>query len=197
MKNDKGPDTKVDIVKKAIWFAGEKHKGQVRKFAKTPYIFHPFSVVKILVEVTGDPAVLAAGLLHDTLEDTQTTYVELVGEFGEEVAKLVDAVTEQDKSLVWEARKLKAVEHLREGNEKSWLIKAADMTDNLTSLNRLLQEHGTKEVMKCFGAPLSAQLKMSLKFYGALQELWSANPLLSNLAAEIKKLANFVPPCHC
>jgi hypothetical protein len=180
-----------DIFAKALRFADEKHKGQKRKFTGEIYMVHLAGVAKILVKVTGDPAVLAGGLLHDTLEDTKTTYAELALEFGKEVATLVNDVTEQDKSVAWEPRKLAAIEHMKSGSKKSWLIKSADLIDNITSLNRILKQNEDREkVMNHFGASLDQQLKMALKSYRTLQELWGDNPLLKRLLDAVQEMSH-------
>jgi len=82
---------------KAKEFAKEKHKGQKDDDGKDYYLAHLTKVYDILNEVTNDPIILCAGLLHDTLEDTDTTYDNLKSEFGEKVANLVVEVTHLGK----------------------------------------------------------------------------------------------------
>ena len=74
------------IIERAFVFAAEKHKGQVRKGSNIPYIGHPIEVAMLVAKMGGDPEMIAAAALHDTLEDTDTTYEELVLEFGYRVA---------------------------------------------------------------------------------------------------------------
>src|SRR3954468_20632459 len=90
----------LPLVLHALAFATEKHRGQVRKDADaTPYIQHPIALASLLWEVgIQDAEVLAAAILHDTIEDTPTTHDELEKEFGREVADLVAEVTD-DKRL--------------------------------------------------------------------------------------------------
>ena len=91
----------------AAAFAAEKHANQRRKDrARTPYINHPLAVARVLAEEGGvkDSRILAAALLHDTLEDTDTTLRELEREFGKRVALLVAEVTD-DKALPEQVRK--------------------------------------------------------------------------------------------
>lgn len=93
--------SKTGLVEKARVFAQEKHKGNFRKIfldgklvnGKKPYFEHPKAVVSLLVMVTKDKEILAAGYLHDTLEDTNVTYEELEREFGKRVADMVVQVT--------------------------------------------------------------------------------------------------------
>ena len=77
------------LIHKAIEFAAKKHRNQTRKGSDTPYIIHPVEVMLFLKESGCSADVVAAGVLHDTLEDTDTTFEELKECFGEAVAKLV------------------------------------------------------------------------------------------------------------
>ena len=80
------------MVEEAYEFAKKKHAGQKRKSGEE-YIHHPLEVAYILAELQSGPATLAAGFLHDVVEDTDTTIQEIEDHFGEEVAKIVDALT--------------------------------------------------------------------------------------------------------
>ena len=86
------PSTDISLIEKAYQKADELHMGQVRKSGE-PYIIHPLSVAIILAELEMDKETIAAGLLHDVLEDTDITFDEMKEEFGEEVTLLVDGVT--------------------------------------------------------------------------------------------------------
>lgn len=119
----------------AAFFASEKHRDQRRKnAARTPYINHPLEVAHLmaLAGVT-DVDVLCAGLLHDTVEDTCTTFDEIATEFGTRVAELVREVTD-DKSLPKVERKKLQIEHAAHVSEGAKLIKLADKLSNLSSL---------------------------------------------------------------
>ena len=89
------PDA-IDIVKKAYSYADYLHEGQTRQSGE-PYIIHPLNVAYILAEMHADQDTVCAGLLHDTLEDTNTTKEEISNEFNPEIAKLVDGVTKISK----------------------------------------------------------------------------------------------------
>ena len=121
---------------RALDFAARKHRDQRRKGANNePYINHPAEVARLVAEATGGRplAVLRAALLHDTVEDTQTTLEELEREFGKDVAELVAEVTD-DKRLPKAERKRLQVEHAGEKSAGAKLIKIADKTSNLRSL---------------------------------------------------------------
>ena len=123
-------------VARALDFAARKHRNQRRKGAtQEPYINHPAEVARLVAEATGGRplAVLLAALLHDTVEDTQTTLDELEREFGSDVAALVAEVTD-DKRLPKADRKRLQIEHAGTRSRGAKLIKIADKTSNLRSL---------------------------------------------------------------
>jgi len=124
-------DTKLII--RAAAFAANKHSKQRRKDADaSPYINHPLGLARVLAEegsVT-DAATLCAALLHDTIEDTETTPEELEREFGPEIRALVMEVTD-DKSLPGPARKLMQIDHAAHISEKAKRVKLADKICNL------------------------------------------------------------------
>jgi (p)ppGpp synthase/HD superfamily hydrolase len=123
------------MVVEAARFAADRHRHQRRMDAKaTPYINHPLTVAAILCEVGIDDAdVIVAALLHDTVEDTETSPAEIASRFGERVASLVAEVTD-DKSLPKETRKLLQVAHVAAKSEGARLIKIADKIANLCDL---------------------------------------------------------------
>jgi guanosine-3',5'-bis(diphosphate) 3'-pyrophosphohydrolase len=117
-------------------FAARRHAAQRRKgAAQEPYINHLAEVAMLLAGATdgSDAALVAAGFLHDTLEDTPTEYEELVAVFGTDVAELVAAVTD-DKSLPKAERKRLQVEHAPKKSVRARLLKLADKISNLRSL---------------------------------------------------------------
>ena len=125
----------VDLAR-AVDFAARKHKDQRRKGAAAePYVNHPAEVARLVAEATdGDDAVVVLGaILHDTIEDTQTTRQELEDEFGIEVATLVVELTD-DKSLPKAERKQLQEEHAPHKSPRAKMIKLADKTSNLLSL---------------------------------------------------------------
>src|SRR5213595_832646 len=89
-------DENVELVKKAYEFAKDAHREQYRKSGE-PYIIHPIQVAGILADLEMDPATVAAGFLHDVVEDTSVTLKDLASVFNEEVAMLVDGVTKLGK----------------------------------------------------------------------------------------------------
>lgn len=124
------------LVLHAASFAAAKHRDQRRKGAEAaPYINHPLDVAALLAIVgqVDDPVVLAAALLHDTVEDTAATPVELREQFGPEVAALVAEVTD-DKTLKKAVRKRHQVEHAAQASTGARLIKLGDKISNLRDI---------------------------------------------------------------
>ena len=121
---------------KALTFAAHKHRHQRRKGVdKIPYINHPIAVANLLVEVGNvtDTATIAAALLHDTVEDTETTLLELENEFGATIANLVAELSD-NKSLPSEKRKRLQIEHAPSLSPRARLVKLADKTCNLRDI---------------------------------------------------------------
>ena len=121
------------IILRAIDFAARKHRDQRRKDQEaSPYINHPISVSLMLAEIGGiaDAEVLAAAILHDTLEDTDTTPEELVQAFGPRVRKLVEEVTD-DKDLPKAKRKELQIAHAVQLSPGAVLIKLGDKISNV------------------------------------------------------------------
>jgi GTP diphosphokinase / guanosine-3',5'-bis(diphosphate) 3'-diphosphatase len=121
----------------ALAFAAEKHRNQRRKdAAASPYINHPIAVANALA-VEGfvtDEAILVAACLHDTVEDTQTTFEEIEKAFGPEVTDLVRTVTD-DKSLEKTQRKQLQIEHAAKSSNKTKQIKIAAIRGHDTGVN--------------------------------------------------------------
>ncbi|XP_033023500.1 guanosine-3',5'-bis(diphosphate) 3'-pyrophosphohydrolase MESH1 [Lacerta agilis] len=119
-------------------FAARKHAAQRRKDPEgTPYINHPIGVAQILAQEAGitEIAILQAALLHDTVEDTDTTFSEIEEHFGEEVRRIVQEVTD-DKTLGKKERKRLQIEQAAQSSREAKLVKLADKLYNLRDLNR-------------------------------------------------------------
>lgn len=126
----------IELLIKAARFAAEKHKNQRRKDAQaTPYINHPLTLAYILSNEAGitDPNTLVAAILHDTIEDTETTDAELRHQFGSEVADIVSELTD-DKTLPKLERKMLQIKNCRKKSYKAKLVKLADKIANLRDI---------------------------------------------------------------
>jgi GTP diphosphokinase / guanosine-3',5'-bis(diphosphate) 3'-diphosphatase len=129
-------NTDIALIIRASAFAADKHRNQRRKDADaSPYINHPIALANTLAQAgIGDPMVLVAALLHDTIEDTDTTADELAGVFGPEIAAIVLEVTD-DKSLPKAERKRLQVTHAPHLSARAKLVKLADKICNLRDVS--------------------------------------------------------------
>ena len=122
----------MDIFEKAVAFALNAHSGQTRKLEDIPYFLHPAEAAAIAATLTCDRETLAAVILHDTVEDTDTTLDELRREFGDRVAELVNAETEpacagMSRAESWHYRKESSLKELSECTDREvkimWLVR--------------------------------------------------------------------------
>ncbi|NRD80225.1 bifunctional (p)ppGpp synthetase/guanosine-3',5'-bis(diphosphate) 3'-pyrophosphohydrolase [Bacillus sp. BRMEA1] len=121
------------MIEKALEFAAKAHEGQVRKTNNTPMITHPIQVAEILKANGFADEVVAAGYLHDTVEDTDVTLEDIRHEFGSEVARIVAGNTE-DKTKSWEERKQHTIDWIRIAPFEIKALIVADKWDNLKSM---------------------------------------------------------------
>jgi (p)ppGpp synthase/HD superfamily hydrolase len=147
-------------IKTAFDFAYEAHDGQFRKGGKIPYIVHLLDVAKYLLYEEAPEAVVIAGILHDTLEDSNTNKQDLA-QFGDEVVELVSFCTEegntvdvkdQEQKDTWKTRKVKSIKKLETATKNQALVFLADKLSNLTAIKEDQIFIGT-EIWKRFNAP--------------------------------------------
>ncbi|XP_063706538.1 guanosine-3',5'-bis(diphosphate) 3'-pyrophosphohydrolase MESH1 [Culicoides brevitarsis] len=137
----------LKLYTKCINFAAIKHRDQRRlDSTETPYINHPIGVAQILASEGNitDLNVLMAAILHDTVEDTETTFDEIENEFGPKIREIVAEVTD-DKSLPKMERKRLQIEHALTSSRDAKLVKLADKLYNLRDLQRELPKKWTEE----------------------------------------------------
>lgn len=130
-------DEDIQRIFDSLFFSVEKHRFQTRKDQRrTPYIIHPLGVANYLLNIgkVRDPDIIIAALLHDTVEDTDTTFEEIQLFFGSQVENYVREVTD-DKSLPKASRKQLQIENAPHKSEGAVLIKLADKLYNLTDLS--------------------------------------------------------------
>ena len=149
---EKGFHSCVDLsIHDAIIFASRKHDKQYRKSTDIPYISHIMEVMQILIENKCEKDVIIAGILHDTLEDTDTTEEEIKQLFGEKIVSIVQSESE-DKSLDWFARKSITISKLHSASIEEKLVLCADKLSNMRSIYTDLKNVGEK-VWERFNAP--------------------------------------------
>lgn len=140
----------MEITEKAKKFAIMAHFEQVRKSEKDkPMIIHPIDVAYILKKYGFDDNVVAAGYLHDVIEDTKYTKDDIYNNFGEDILSLVMGDTEKDKSLSWEERKEATIEEVKKLDLRHKAIVCADKISNLEDLIIYFAKFGKKD-FSCF-----------------------------------------------
>src|SRR5580692_1502756 len=170
------PQDDLTIVKKAYDYSLKHHEGQTRASGE-PYLVHPLEVALVLAEMKMDPVAVAAGLLHDSVEDTSVTIVDIRKEFGEQVAHIVEGVTKISK-IDFATREEQQAENLRKmmlamvDDIRVILIKLADRLHNMRTLEHLepdRQQKIAKETLEIYG-PIAHRLGMG-KIRGELEDL--------------------------
>lgn len=131
----------MDILNKAIIYATNAHKGQLRKAKDKPYILHPMEAAVIAGYITSDKEVIAAAVLHDVVEDTSATLEDIRREFGEKVAALVGSDSEDKMdalpaTLTWELRKKATLDALDKATPDEQIICLADKLANIREMRR-------------------------------------------------------------
>ena len=175
----------MDLFDEALNFTVAAHSGMYRKGGKTPYILHPMEAAVIAGTMTDDTEIIAAALLHDTVEDTPVTLDEIKEKFGDRVAELVACETENKREglppdATWQIRKEESLEKLRNTDDLGvkivWL---SDKLSNMRSFYRkyekrgdsLWQEFNQKDKNKQFWYyDTIASLLSELKDYAAWRE---------------------------
>src|ERR1700716_384427 len=170
------PQDDLSIIKKAYDFSLKYHEGQSRA-SGDPYLVHPLEVALVLAEMKMDPVAVAAGLLHDSVEDTSVTIGDISKEFGEQVAHIVEGVTKISK-IDFATREEQQAENLRKmmlamvDDIRVVLIKLADRLHNMRTLEHLPPERQNKiaqETLDIYG-PIAHRLGMG-KIRGELEDL--------------------------
>src|ERR1035441_6599882 len=170
------PGDDLDIIRQAWQFGLQHHEGQKRASGE-PYVVHPLEVALVLAELKMDSTAIAAGLLHDAVEDTDVTTGEIEKRFGEQVAHIVEGVTKLDK-IKFANREDHQAENIRKmllamvTDVRVVIIKLADRLHNMRTLEHLPSEKRQKiarETLDIF-APLAHRLGMG-KLRGELEDL--------------------------
>ena len=170
------PTEDIELIRKAWEFCVKHHKGQMRASGE-PYIIHPLEVAEVLAEMKMDSTAIAAGLLHDAVEDTPATSEQIETDFGDQVAHIVEGVTKIDK-IQFANREDRQAENVRKmllamvTDVRVVLIKLADRLHNMRTLEHLQpdrREAIARETLDIY-APLAHRLGMG-KVRGELEDL--------------------------
>src|SRR5919201_278307 len=170
------PDTDVELLRRAYVFSAFEHRGQVRHSGE-PYLIHPLAVADFLADMKLDGVAIAAGLLHDVVEDTLTTIDRIRELFGPEVAHVVEGVT-KISAIRFSSSEERQAENFRKmllamvDDIRVILVKLADRLHNMRTLHHLPEERRTKiaQETRDIYAPIANRLGMS-KLKNELEEL--------------------------
>jgi len=175
----------MTLTEKALRLAVTAHKEQVRKSDNSPYVVHPIMVSLILQEHGFDETIIAAAIAHDVLEDTAVTRQELASALGEEVAAIVDGVSE-DMSLGWEVRKEAYVHVVAAASEG---VKAVSIADKIHNAESIIHDYKTagKTVWIPFTRGKAKKIWFEELLYTEVQKTWN-HPLLERYGSAIEKL---------
>lgn len=175
---------KISIVEKAVRISVVAHQGQTRKGDNLPYIIHPFMVALKLVKYNFSENIIAAALTHDVLEDTDYPEEKLHAELGDEVFRIIKAVT-NDESLSWEEKKMKYIKTVRNGPEGAKAVCVADKIHNLESLLIAYADQGP-ELWKKFNRGKEQKLWFETEVLKMLKETWK-HPLIDEYEFLLKQ----------
>ena len=175
------------LLHKAFHFSIMVHEieqKQKRKGKDVAYVTHPIQVGFILAKAGASDEIVAAGFLHDSLEDSiednKVTKEFLIEEFGQEVADLVDAVSEKNRELPWAKRKELALEEIKKFSHDALLLKSGDVISNTTELLSDF-DHDADETFKRFNASKAKIISHSQEVIQTIITSWAENPLHTDL----------------
>src|SRR6202035_2217220 len=170
------PDADVELLRRAYVFSAFEHRGQVRHSGE-PYLIHPLAVAEFLADMKLDAVAIAAGLLHDVVEDTLTTIERIRELFGPEVAHVVEGVT-KISAMPFSSSEARQAESFRKmllamvDDIRVIMVKLADRLHNMRTLHFLPEERRARiaEETRNISAPIAHRLGMS-KIKNELEEL--------------------------
>ncbi|MBI3615188.1 MAG: bifunctional (p)ppGpp synthetase/guanosine-3',5'-bis(diphosphate) 3'-pyrophosphohydrolase [Candidatus Omnitrophica bacterium] len=188
--------TPISATDPLIWRATELavrcHEGQIRKGDGAPYIVHPIRVALYLAQAGLRPEVIAAGLLHDTVEETHPEkrhdwWEELAKNTPRRVQALVQAVSDADPEAPWQERKEAYLRSIEKASCEALAIACADKLDNAIGMKKVLERDGAA-AMRRFNAPLDVRIAYFHAIASITERRWPDCPLIHPLRVAIKEL---------
>lgn len=177
-----------ELIRDALELAERAHAGQVRSGSGgMAYIHHPVAVAELLAEHGYGEETVAAALLHDVVEDSKTTADEIAARFGEPVARLVEALTDDESIVPYERRKTEHRRRVAEAGGDAPAIYAADKLSNVRVLRRAYANEG-EAAGEEFKAPLDVKVAIWEADLDMLRGEPAAPTFVDDLAAELEKL---------
>ena len=174
-----------NIVEKALALALAAHEGQMRKDSPTPYLVHPVHVAILLARYGFSDEVVAAGLVHDVVEDTAVSMEDIRRELGDNVAALVVPVT-HDNTLPWTKKKEAYIEAVRTAPDEAKAISVADKIANADSLITAYAREGSA-VWRHFNTGREKKIWFEEAVLSMLQESWK-HPLVDAYAQKVEQM---------
>ncbi len=174
----------MNLLEEAIIYSTVMYQGKVRKLGGSPFILHPLEVAQILSTMTTDMEIIAAGVLHDIVEDTDGTLKEIEKRFGKRVAILVESETEndypgEDKAATWKLRKEQSLEKLRQSTDAG--VKMLWLADKLSNLRSLAGSYGA----------LGDKLWDNLHQKDPASQLWYYRTIAEYVEMELNKTGSY------
>ena len=179
----------MTIIEHALRIAAVAHHTQTRKGTPVPYIVHPVMVSHTLIRHGFSDEVVAAGLVHDVLEDTEVTKTQLQEALGERVTQMVETLSE-DKTLPWRERKEQYIENIRSASNEVKAISVADKIHNLTNLLDEYEKRGA-DVWNDFNAGREAKQWFEESMYEMLHTSFQ-HPLVEEYHVLVERLKALV-----
>lgn len=179
----------MNITEKATLLALRAHEGQMRKDAPIPYVVHPLRVGLILARYGFDDEVVAAGIVHDVVEDTSVSIEEVEETLGVRVAGIVAPVTHDD-TLSWKEKKQAYIDTVRMAHDDAKAVATADKIANAESLVFAHEREGS-EVWRHFNAGREQKLWFERAMLTMLEESWD-HPLVAVYRSWVEKLETLV-----
>ena len=168
------------LIKKAIYFAAEKHDGQYRRGTRVPYFAHPTLVAMGVIEFSTNPETVAAAVLHDVLEDCDVTTKELTKLFGKRITKIVNEVSSPaihlQKHQTWINKKRAYIKKIKKASQDALIIIAVDKINNMQAYFGAMMSSKIKNVDKLFGGSLLEYLWYYEEILDILQSRLSNHP---------------------
>lgn len=181
-----------DKIEYAIYYATKAHKNQRRKIEDVDMIFHPFTVGMILQRNGCDEDIVAAGILHDVVEDTPHTFEDIKNDFGEKIMQYVYDASEPDKSLEWEERKQHTINHIKNAPLGSKLIVACDKISNLEDLADCIELYGEEKAWSALKRNKEKQKWYYTSVYeSCIEGVNSEHPIFKRYREVLKQLFNY------
>ena len=177
----------MNKVEEAIYFATKAHMGQKRKTENIDMIFHPMTVGYMLKENGMKDECIIAGLLHDVVEDTKYTKQDVIENFGEEVFKIVEEVSEDKSIKDWKERKNQAIEKIKNASFSGKMVECADKVHNLETLYDLYLKEGPK-VWNSFNTTKEEQKWYYTEMYNAVILNTNTNELMERYKTILNKV---------